>query len=61
MFGIGSSELIVIGIIILILFGAKSIPEIVRSIAQGIKIFKKEINSDSSQKDEKNDKDNNIA
>lgn len=49
MFGIGTSELIVIGIIILLLFGAKSIPEIAKSIAQGIKIFKKEINSDSKQ------------
>lgn len=51
MFGIGTSELIVICIIILILFGAKSIPEIAKSIAQGIKIFKNEFNSDSQSKD----------
>lgn len=53
MFGIGTSELIVIGIIILLLFGAKSIPEIAKSIAQGIKIFKKEINSDPDSKEDK--------
>ncbi|MBN2143205.1 MAG: twin-arginine translocase TatA/TatE family subunit [Candidatus Aureabacteria bacterium] len=58
MFGIGTSELIVIGIVILLLFGAKSLPEIARSIAQGIRIFKKELNSspdsegDSKQKSE---------
>jgi sec-independent protein translocase protein TatA len=48
MFGVGTSELIVIGIVILLLFGAKSIPEIAKSIAQGIKIFKKELNSDTA-------------
>ena len=54
MFGIGTSELIVIGIIILLLFGAKSIPEIARSIAQGLKIFKKELNADpDTEKDSK--------
>ena len=56
MFGIGTSELVVIGIIILLLFGAKSIPEIAKSIAQGIKIFKKEIHSDSDSKKDSEEK-----
>ena len=52
MFGIGTSELIVIAIVILLLFGAKSIPEIARSIAQALRIFKKELHSDpDSEKD----------
>ncbi len=46
MFGIGTPELIVIGIIILILFGAKRIPEIGKGLGGAIREFrniKKEI------------------
>ncbi len=56
MFGIGTSELIVIAIIILLLFGAKSIPEIAKSIAQGIRVFKKEIDPKLDSKQDKQDK-----
>jgi sec-independent protein translocase protein TatA len=41
MFGIGMSELIVILIIILIIFGAGKLPEIGSSLGKGIKNFKK--------------------
>lgn len=58
MFGIGVQELILIGIIILIIFGGKKIPELMKGLGQGIKEFKKASsiegnsthqNSDSSQ------------
>ncbi|MCM8800883.1 MAG: twin-arginine translocase TatA/TatE family subunit [Candidatus Omnitrophica bacterium] len=40
---IGLPELLVILVIILLLFGANRIPQIARSIAEGIKEFKKAI------------------
>jgi sec-independent protein translocase protein TatA len=40
MFGIGPPELIVIFLIILILFGAKRLPELARSLGRSINEFK---------------------
>ena len=36
----GGSELLIIGIVILILFGAKKIPEFMRGLGKGVKEFK---------------------
>ena len=45
MFGnLGFTELMVILVIVLVLFGAKRVPEIGASIGKGIKEFKKNIN-----------------
>ena len=41
MFGIGPTELILIFLVILLLFGAKRIPEIAQGIGKGIIEFKK--------------------
>ena len=42
MFGkIGSTEIIVIALVILVLFGAKKIPEFVKGIGEAIKEFRK--------------------
>lgn len=41
MFGLGPSELIIIFFVVLLLFGAKRIPEIAQGIGKGIKEFKK--------------------
>lgn len=40
----GTMELVIIMVVILLLFGAKRIPEIASSVGKGIKEFKKEIN-----------------
>ena len=44
--GLGTSELILIALVILLLFGATRIPEIMKGIGKGIKSFKKEKDSD---------------
>jgi sec-independent protein translocase protein TatA len=41
MFGLGSSEIILIAIVVLVLFGAKKIPEMMQGLGRGIREFKK--------------------
>jgi sec-independent protein translocase protein TatA len=41
MFGLGTPEIILVVIVILVLFGAKKIPEFMQGIGKGIKEFKK--------------------
>lgn len=40
MFGIGLQEIIVIALIILLLFGGKKIPEMMKGLGKGVKSFK---------------------
>ncbi len=59
MFGLGPAELIIIAVIILILFGAKKIPEIGKGLGGAVREFKnikKEINNDPSKKSEEPEK-----
>jgi sec-independent protein translocase protein TatA len=39
MFGLGGSEIAIVLIIVIILFGGKKIPELMRGLGQGIKEF----------------------
>jgi sec-independent protein translocase protein TatA len=48
--GLSSTELIIILIIVVLLFGAKKIPELAKGIGSGIKNFKAEMNSDDDDK-----------
>ncbi|PYN35840.1 MAG: twin-arginine translocase TatA/TatE family subunit, partial [Candidatus Rokuibacteriota bacterium] len=43
MFGLGSQELLVILVIVLILFGANRLPQLARSLGSSLKEFKKGI------------------
>lgn len=42
--GLGTPELLIILIVVLLLFGGKKIPELMRSMGQGIKNFKEGVN-----------------
>jgi len=44
MFGLGPTEMIIALVVVLLLFGAKRIPEIAGSFGKGIKEFKKNMN-----------------
>ncbi len=44
MFGLGTGEILIILLIILLLFGAKKLPELAKGLGKGIKEFKKASN-----------------
>ena len=46
---IGTTELFIIAAIVLLLFGGKKIPELMRSLGQGVRFFKKGMNEDSPE------------
>ncbi|MCR5433227.1 MAG: twin-arginine translocase TatA/TatE family subunit [Bacteroidaceae bacterium] len=57
---LGTGEIIIIALIVLLLFGGKKIPELMKGIGKGVKSFKdgmneieKEITSEPEKKDEK--------
>lgn len=59
LFALGMPELFLIVFLILLLFGAKRIPDLMKSMGKGVRSFKegmseieKDINSDGSNKDE---------
>lgn len=57
MFGLGPTELFLGLVVILLLFGAKRIPEIARGLGKGIREFKssmRDINSEFDQTDKPN-------
>ena len=51
--GIGAQELLVILLIVLILFGAKKIPELARGLGSGLREFKKAAKDLGSEADAK--------
>lgn len=64
MFGsFGAGEVVVIALIVLLLFGGKKIPELMKGIGKGVKSFKDgvkgiedEINADVTKEDKKEEK-----
>ena len=43
--GLGTGELIVIALVILLFFGAAKLPELMKGLGKGIKSFKQEMNT----------------
>lgn len=56
---IGTSELLLIGGIALLLFGGKKLPEMMRGLGQGVKEFKKGMNDVNDAVDGEADKEKN--
>ncbi len=57
--GIGPTEILIILLIVLLLFGAKKIPEVARGLGKGIREFKKaakDIQDEVKIEEEKEDK-----
>lgn len=59
---LGTSEIIIIAMVVLLLFGGKKIPELMHGIGKGVKSFKdgmsdieKEINAEPEKKVEKSE------
>ena len=51
LFGLGMQEILVIALIVLLLFGGKKIPELMKGLGKGVKSFKdgmKEIDTDGT-------------
>ena len=57
LFAFGTSEIIIIVLIVVLLFGAKKIPELMRGMGRGVKEFKDAVNGNGIV-DEKSDKEN---
>jgi len=49
----GIGELVIIFLIVLVLFGAKKIPDIARGLGSGIRDFKKSLNGELDEDDKK--------
>ncbi len=53
MFGLGTTELIVILVILLVLFGGSRLPGLAKGMGESIKNFKKAVNDDKEDVEEK--------
>ena len=57
LFGLGMREILVIALIVLLLFGGKKIPELMKGLGKGVKSFKEGMNevTDITKDEEKKD------
>ncbi|MCS7263901.1 MAG: twin-arginine translocase TatA/TatE family subunit [Armatimonadetes bacterium] len=49
MFGLSPQELLIIALIVVLLFGAKKVPELLASLGKGIKEFKKAMHEEEPE------------
>jgi sec-independent protein translocase protein TatA len=57
---IGTSELLLVAGIALLLFGGKKLPELMKGMGEGVKSFKDAVNGNSDTQDKKDDKPDDI-
>jgi sec-independent protein translocase protein TatA len=48
---LGAPEILIIALVILLLFGAKKLPDLAKGLGEGIKNFKNSVKSDEEPKD----------
>ncbi|MET9021754.1 twin-arginine translocase TatA/TatE family subunit [Actinopolymorpha sp. NPDC004070] len=46
---LGAPELLIIGVVLVLLFGATRLPQTAKGLGQSLKIFRKELQDDSSE------------
>ena len=54
MFGLGMTEILIVALIVLLLFGGKKIPELMKGLGKGVKSFKdgmKEVDIDDKEEE----------
>ena len=51
--GIGTSEILLIALVLLLLFGGKKLPELMRGAGRGIREFKDAVNTATKPEDDK--------
>ena len=50
MFGIGLQEIIIIALVVLLFFGGKKIPELMKGLGKGVRSFKDGMNGKEEEK-----------
>ncbi len=50
---LGAPEILIIALVILLLFGAKKLPDLAKGLGEGIKNFKNSVKSDDEPKEDK--------
>jgi sec-independent protein translocase protein TatA len=56
MFGIGFQEIIIIALVVLLFFGGKKIPELMKGLGKGVRSFKDAMNGKDTDDDEAKNK-----
>ena len=58
MFGLGGTEILVIALVVLLLFGGKKIPELMKGLGTGVKSFKDGMKGVTDVEEEKKEESN---
>lgn len=51
LFGLGLQEILIIALVVLLLFGGKKIPELMKGLGRGVRSFKEGINGKDDEQD----------
>lgn len=52
MFGIGFQEIVIIALVVLLFFGGKKIPELMKGLGKGVRSFKDAMNDKEAESEE---------
>jgi sec-independent protein translocase protein TatA len=52
MFGIGFQEIVIIALVVLLFFGGKKIPELMKGLGKGVRSFKDAMNAKEEEEDD---------